>query len=187
MRQEIFTAVSWWGNMLCKNAGISEVQAKYFCTFLMEQMTKKFTTHWYEENPARGQALRALCIENGQIDELLTQAAEYVNINSALIAKASGNLVMWIDPGLVEVEFYGRKKSSTEILYQWNNDTIDEYSMYDNHVYPKHTGYEYSNVPMYDTGSYYSSQYSQYPSVPSLYNNPSVYSFQPSARVLNQA
>lgn len=141
MRQEIFAASSYCTSVLIDNGLIFEYQADFFCNILSKIMNNKYKDHWYIDNPSRGQALRAICIENGQLDTVLIQAMNTLNINLFEAAKVFGNIVLWIDPGLVEVEYFGKNKPSNEILYQqWNE--IEDYSShygsyYNIHSYPQ--------------------------------------------------
>ena len=123
--------------MICNH--VSDSQLEDFTSFLMDAMSIKFSNHWYEDFPSRGQAFRAVCVEGKRVDDLVLYAANRAGISditSIIEASNYHNIIMWVDPMIVEVELHAvGSKSENEIIYSANCTSFEptqphNYNMY---------------------------------------------------------
>jgi len=99
---EIWTAACWWASAINKAApSLSTATIHKFRDSLLTGLKTRIESHWYIENPVKGQGYRALvCAET--TDVLLLNAAEASGIGASNFRKIfPSETVMWIDPGNV--------------------------------------------------------------------------------------
>eukprot|EP01112_Ceratiomyxa_fruticulosa_P018373 TRINITY_DN5860_c0_g1_i2.p2 TRINITY_DN5860_c0_g1~~TRINITY_DN5860_c0_g1_i2.p2 ORF type:complete len:149 (-),score=23.09 TRINITY_DN5860_c0_g1_i2:101-547(-) len=119
---EIWTAACWWATAINKAApSLSAVTINKFRDSLLTGLKTRIESHWYVENPIKGQGYRALvCAET--TDALLLNAAEASGIGASNFRKIfPSETVMWIDPGNVsyrhgqmyEKQIYPSEESSS--------------------------------------------------------------------------
>ncbi|KAI8086310.1 uncharacterized protein BX664DRAFT_335494 [Halteromyces radiatus] len=100
MHQEITEAIDFIGRLLQSKLEPSLITL--FKAKLYELLSERFLEHWDPEHPGRGNAYRAITIFNGQLDALLTLAAQQVSISpNTLLVHLPQEFVLWIDPSAV--------------------------------------------------------------------------------------
>jgi hypothetical protein len=117
MINEIRAAVEWLLRTI-EVADLSEPQLQRFEWALVDGLTRKYTDHWYQDMPWRGQGYRSILSEdcdNHVVDHVLRNAAQEACINDLPSRMPSEAFVIWVDPGDVEVRFL--KSHRTELLY----------------------------------------------------------------------
>jgi len=104
MRQEIMIATRWIAeNCLLTKDGISTEILERFEGMIQKLLEEKYKGHWYETEPYRGQAFRALSADEHCIDKTIALAAEKSGL--APVDKIfRKKWMLWVDPGEVEVK-----------------------------------------------------------------------------------
>lgn len=114
MKYETETASVWLSKQL-NDSLLGNEQLCRFQQILQSGMCNKYASHWYENQPARGQAFRSVIIdiENKFVDELILDACNRAGIDDFLqkLQVPFKGLTMWIDPGEVEVQFFQHRDS----------------------------------------------------------------------------
>jgi protein Tob/BTG len=116
MISEIKAAVEWITRTMEINE-LSDSQLQRFEWALVEALTRKYTDHWYQDMPWRGQGYRSILSEDCEhvVDHVLRHAAREANITDLPYRMPAEAFVIWVDPGDVEVRFL--KSHRTEVLY----------------------------------------------------------------------
>jgi hypothetical protein len=116
MINEIRAAVEWLTRTMEVN-DLSESQLERFEWALVEALTRKYTDHWYQDMPWRGQGYRSILSEDCEhvVDHVLRHAAREAHITDLPYRLPAEAFVIWVDPGDVEVKFL--KSHRTEVLY----------------------------------------------------------------------
>lgn len=127
MKYETESAAIWLTKQLNSEL-LSREQTRRFQQSLQSGMCNKYATHWYEEEPSRGQAFRSLIvdIENKFVDELILEACNRAGIVDFLhkLQVPFTGLTMWIDPGEVEVQFFNHR-SPQMIFSKFTGANVD--------------------------------------------------------------
>jgi len=101
MKEELNAAAKWIAsNMSQRN--MTPEQLASFETNLIALLSLKFAGHWYEAQPMRGQAFRAVIASEDSMDAALLLAAQQSGVVD-MQTRMRKNWSMWIDPGEVEV------------------------------------------------------------------------------------
>jgi len=116
MINEIRAAVEWLTRTMEVN-DLSDAQLQSFEWALVEALTRKYTDHWYQDMPWRGQGYRSILSEDCAhvVDHVLRHAAREAHITDLPYRMPAEAFVIWVDPGDVEVKFL--KSHRTEVLY----------------------------------------------------------------------
>lgn len=96
MKDEIKCAVKFAAN-ICQQDLDSNDRQKAFCDELTTRLQQRFTGHWFESNPIRGQAFR--CIHQNSpraSDPAVVAACKAAGVS---LQKAPKEWTIWIDPG----------------------------------------------------------------------------------------
>jgi hypothetical protein len=123
MINEIRAAVEWLTRTMEVN-DLSEAQLQSFEWALVEALTRKYTDHWYQDMPWRGQGYRSILSEDCAhvVDHVLRHAAREAHITDLPYRMPAEAFVIWVDPGDVEVKFL--KSHRTEVLYHQPSYTM---------------------------------------------------------------
>jgi hypothetical protein len=119
MKKEVEIASWWWTSQL-KLQDLSQEQVLAFQNNLMEILLSRYMNHWYEDDPLRGHAYRSILWENNKVDPVLVAAAERSKVKDIGSRINSPPLVMWVDPGEIEVRYF--VTSSSSFLYRKNKN-----------------------------------------------------------------
>jgi len=131
MKSELRAAAEWWATVISKIGLVNEtVQMAKFQSTLQHLMELRYTGHWYENQPWRGNAFRSVSVcrksKPIQIDNMLTVAAQSANILdlTARLMPIYTTITMWVDPGECTVRYTmsGAKHETTLILYSRSNN-----------------------------------------------------------------
>jgi hypothetical protein len=120
MIHELKQAAQYWAQQIA--ASVDSTRALAFERELLAALQERYTGHWYEEHPIKGQAYRSIMADydNCLIDAVLVAAATRANIAdlASLLPRYNG-VRMWVDPGEVSVEpLRGRTRGREQVLYQ---------------------------------------------------------------------
>eukprot|EP01120_Amphizonella_sp_Union-15-10_P010500 TRINITY_DN4208_c0_g1_i1.p1 TRINITY_DN4208_c0_g1~~TRINITY_DN4208_c0_g1_i1.p1 ORF type:complete len:209 (+),score=39.36 TRINITY_DN4208_c0_g1_i1:69-695(+) len=119
---EIEVAAEWWSQQIDKEQLTAE-QVQLFKENFIKLLQSKFEGHWYPGEPSRGNGFRSLLCDNRNVDKIVLEAARQAYIGNILKRLGERSLIMWIDPGQVEVKFFtGHKRDQIPlILYPKGN------------------------------------------------------------------
>ena len=157
MRNEIEYAASFWRSKLDPSLGTLLLAA--FENELVNLLAEKFSSHWYENEPHRGQAYREICCDfDGHVDNILLTAALNIKFDFYEFYQPQRGIRMWIDPGEVEVCFTTPPYQNCVIYSKKSNNLIENTSSSNYH---KPTYYNY------DADQFYLSQGKISPPLPS--------------------
>jgi len=112
---EIQVAVHWWIEKLDK-LGLTEEQVAMFKDHLIKVLLKKFAGHWYPQNPSLGNAFRSLLCDSRSVDKTLVEAARKSYIGNIQKRLGEECLIMWVDPGQVEVKYFSANTREVPII-----------------------------------------------------------------------
>jgi len=156
MKTEARAAAEWWGSIISKQ-GLSneQVQIAKFQTSLQHLMESKYTGHWYEAQPWRGNAYRSIAADRRskpyKIDEMLTIAAESAMIMdfSTRLMPIYTHVTMWVDPGECTVRYamQGSKQETTLTVYSKSNQPVNAPSYPSNPVVVSPNTVGFGNPP----------------------------------------
>ncbi|XP_061193152.1 maternal B9.15 protein-like [Saccostrea echinata] len=98
MREEIGAAVLFITRLIRLSGSVSKEKVVEFSDSLSAILNEKFTNHWYQDHPAKGQGYRCIRINSAEpIDPVLEEAAR----NSGLQyhdLRLPSELTLWVDP-----------------------------------------------------------------------------------------
>lgn len=118
MRNEVSTTSKWWADVLreflsgASEGAVSHEQiagADAFERALVQVLMQRYTGHWYESDPERGHAWRAISLDDFQLDPVLIKAARLAGLSSRTVHAALkqchlGECVVFCDPFCVSVQ-----------------------------------------------------------------------------------
>ena len=165
MRQEIEKAASFWASKLDPSLGYYSISA--FEKEVVLLLADKFSSHWYENEPQRGQAYREVCCDylGHTVDDVLLIAANNANFQFFdYYYPHQRGLRMWIDPGEVEV-CYTTPPYQNCVIYNANNVNNDIKSTNYKTTVNTYNNTTYYNT--YDSDQYYLAQGKISPPIPS--------------------
>lgn len=95
-------------------------QVQTFKALLEKELIERYTSHWYESDPIRGSAYRAIIADYVQTDPLLLKCARESGIDlSVFNALLPREVVCWVNPGIVMIrKMVNQKQASDEIIYK---------------------------------------------------------------------
>jgi len=137
MKKECEMASLWWAQQLTKSAAgqsasnnspLSYDCLTVFQKTLEEMMSAKYENHWYPIQPDRGHAYRSIMCDRRVIDNLLLAAAKSAHIPNLRERFSEAELIMWVDPGCVKVQ-YSHAPKSPHTVYQSPNALSGEDSI----------------------------------------------------------
>jgi len=109
MRQEIGSVVQFWTNELSE-AGVPPEMKIKFADTLKEELTKRYTGHWYEDEPLRGCGYRAISGPSStKLDPVLQRVGIRVGLNLERMLAHSRDKIAHVNPGNVFVTYRGRR------------------------------------------------------------------------------
>lgn len=109
MRQEIGSVVQFWTNELSE-AGVPPEMKIKFADTLREELTKRYTGHWYENEPLRGCGYRAISGPSStKLDPVLQRVGIRVGLNLERMLAHSRDKIAHVNPGNVFVTYRGRR------------------------------------------------------------------------------
>jgi len=124
-RKECEISAYWWTDQLRKsNPPLESDQISRFQKHLTEILENKYEGHWYPQDPERGSAFRSLMCEHSVIDPVLEIAAKRAGITK-LRQRLPLDLLMWIDPFSVKVQFAHSTKKT--VIYEEPEDTMNQF------------------------------------------------------------
>ena len=113
----ITIAAKWWR----ENLSLSPQQCNLFEASLIKSCAKKFTSHWFVNNPTKGQAFRSISYDKfNRPDPLLREVADDISVDIfSCFPKYMENCIMWIDPNsvIVKTSWSYSSKNTEEILF----------------------------------------------------------------------
>jgi len=105
MRDEIAAAVVFITRIVKKNGSLSQDQVENFSNKLTALLLEKFTDHWYQEKPLKGQGYRCIRVNScGTCDPVLLQAAGETGLKYSDL-KLPLEMTLWVDPNEVCCRF----------------------------------------------------------------------------------
>jgi hypothetical protein len=127
MKYETESAATWLTNQL-NDSLLSREQKRRFQQSLQSGMCNKYATHWYDDQPSKGQAFRSIIIdiENKFVDELILEACNRAGIVDFLhkLQVPFTGLTLWVDPGEVEVQFF-KHRTPQMIFSKFTGANVD--------------------------------------------------------------
>jgi len=103
MKDEIAVATRWITDSLVDREYLPTEALAVFENQVQLLLEERFKGHWYEREPYRGQAFRAVIVDEHSTDRLIVKAAEKSGI-SDLEGRLRRRWMLWVDPGEVEVK-----------------------------------------------------------------------------------
>jgi hypothetical protein len=110
---------------------LSDEDYKAFKKITIELLLKKYTGHWYPENPYRGGGYRCLRNYFGKIDPLIREATVACGLPNYLVGKMlPQDLLLWVNPQNVSSQI-GNCTGSYQVLYCGGDKPYLPKSVYD--------------------------------------------------------
>ncbi|XP_051530111.1 maternal B9.15 protein-like [Myxocyprinus asiaticus] len=110
MKEEIAATVFFIARLAKKNGKLDCVRREKFAVELTAVLFENYKSHWYPENPSKGQAYRCLRVNRAQMrDPIIERAC----CQSDIIYEDLGlpkEMTIWVDPGEVACR-YGEKST----------------------------------------------------------------------------
>ncbi|OMJ24430.1 Protein BTG2 [Smittium culicis] len=98
MKQEIFQLVDFILSKIPESS-ISNKERENLSNSLRNELTAKYTDHWYPENSTQGSGFRSISYWGGKLDPILLLAAKKSNISSKILElHLPQDIVIWCDP-----------------------------------------------------------------------------------------
>jgi len=103
MKDEIAVASRWIIDNIVEREDLPTESLVLFENQVQALLEERFKGHWYEREPFRGQAFRAVIVDEHSTDRLIVNAAEKSGIVD-LERRLRRRWMLWVDPGEVEVK-----------------------------------------------------------------------------------
>ncbi|XP_056399764.1 protein BTG4 isoform X2 [Hyla sarda] len=122
MKEEIAATVVFITMLVKKHRKLSKLKIERFAAKLTTILFARYKTHWYAENPSKGQAFRCIRINKCQsVDSVLEQACAESDIEFEDLGLPK-EMTIWVDPFEVCCR-YGEKNSPFTIASFMDEDT----------------------------------------------------------------
>ncbi|XP_068098937.1 protein BTG4 isoform X2 [Hyperolius riggenbachi] len=109
MKEEIAATVVFITMFVKKHRKLSKHKTELFAAKLTTILFARYRSHWYADNPAKGQAFRCIRINKCQTDSVLAQACAESSVNFDDLGLPK-EMTIWVDPFEVCCR-YGEKNS----------------------------------------------------------------------------
>ncbi|XP_066517568.1 protein BTG4 [Hoplias malabaricus] len=108
MKEEIAATVFFVVRLAKKHGKLDRSHREKFAVALMSELFENYKSHWYPENPCRGQAFRCLRMNKSQVmDPLILCACKQSGVDYEDLGLPK-EITIWVDPGEVSCR-YGEK------------------------------------------------------------------------------
>jgi len=127
--EEIVVGARWWRNQVGKCDKVSDERADLFFEALIPLMCSRFGGHWYESEPLRGQAYRAISLDTmNEVDAVLSKASQRAGIDLYdCFPEPIEHVIMWVDPGEVVVKIFSDQRHGVEeTIYERSYNSYDQ-------------------------------------------------------------
>jgi len=118
-KNNITIGIKWWKENL--DQSLPSQICNMFEACLYKYIVKKYSNHWFINNPLKGQGYRSISFDRcGRPDPLLVQVAEELKLElQSVFPKYLESCTMWIDPDSVIVKSFWSysNKATEEILF----------------------------------------------------------------------
>jgi protein Tob/BTG len=124
MKEEIACACEFLYASIRAQSGtmLTQEQLTNYKTVLNQLIIDKFTSHWYPDEPMKGNGFRCVNIDTKVVDPMLGEAAELSNISKDIFHLVFRfGLALWIDPG--HVSYCTGRSSNVVSLYKSTRET----------------------------------------------------------------
>ena len=124
MKEEIKEGVEFLRQFLIKYGnGLSSLEIDLFAVKLTDLLLERYSNHWYETQPLKGQAFRCLRLKRAEnyIDPVLDKLLKTMKLNINQLGLPN-DFTLWIDPGEVSVRF-GDQPGYTYSIARLNKTT----------------------------------------------------------------
>ncbi|NXQ24636.1 B910 protein, partial [Alaudala cheleensis] len=112
MQDEIAVAVFFIKKLVKRENQLSKDRVEKFAARLAEVLFEKYKSHWYPENPPRGQAFRCIRISQQAREPLLEQACAESAVDFSLLGLPK-EMTLWVDPLEVSCRYGERNEPFT--------------------------------------------------------------------------
>ncbi|XP_065140212.1 protein BTG4 [Paramisgurnus dabryanus] len=110
MKEEIAATVFFIARLAKKHGKLDHVSREKFAVELTAVLFENYKSHWYPDNPSKGQAFRCLRMNRSQLKDLVIERAcsqSGVRYDDLGLPK---EMTIWVDPGEVSCR-YGEKST----------------------------------------------------------------------------
>ncbi|NXC80856.1 B910 protein, partial [Cercotrichas coryphoeus] len=97
MKDEIAAAVFFVTKLVKREGKLSKDEIEKFAAKLTTILFEKYKSHWYPDNPCRGQAFRCLRMNKQAREPLLVQAGAESRVDFSLLGLPK-EMTVWVDP-----------------------------------------------------------------------------------------
>ncbi|KAI8819305.1 uncharacterized protein EV422DRAFT_107053 [Fimicolochytrium jonesii] len=122
MYTEVQTAVTFLAKLFHSKSSSAAVTPEKLAAFqqaLVERMLEHYKGHWDPQRPCRGNAFRALCILNGCVEPVISDAVRVAGLKLADLSFPP-ELVLWVDPHCVSY----RIGDFGQVVTVWENRAV---------------------------------------------------------------
>lgn len=125
MRQEIAAAVVFVSRLIKVNDGIPKEKVEEFSNVLSSILIDKFKSHWYTDEPTKGQGYRCIRINPAEpVDAVLEKAANLCGLNY-IDLNLPQELTLWVDPKEVCCRFGESQGSFCQLAVQKEDGNLE--------------------------------------------------------------
>ncbi|KAG8570082.1 hypothetical protein GDO81_014688 [Engystomops pustulosus] len=97
MREELLAGVRYMRTLANRFRIVDPMKVEKFGDHLLEILSKKFTGHWYPEEPMKDQAYRCIRVNKNDRDESILEACIHSGLNYQDLPLPK-EMTLWIDP-----------------------------------------------------------------------------------------